>query len=289
MKKKQQQFRKPADRTEDVVRANLADIKLIAVAGMAVAGGPHRRDRSRRPRQAGESARRAPHPAQDPAAFHLERLRPAEVTDVPEVWRAGTTPETLRPGECFFRSFRYVSEHFASGVPMWLVHGEYLLGARHAWVELPDAVVFDGVMQRFYRRDAYYSIQVARAWYKFESPAALIIAANLTVGEDGLVPYGAWDVILKLPWADPDNPTMIDADRATDLLVTSGLRPDLAGFCRRKRARPAAPRAKRGGDRGLRGGCLRAAWSSERPGAGPTAAASGQAEPPGFRPEHEGP
>jgi hypothetical protein len=184
---------------------------------------------------------------QDPAAYHLERLRPAEVADVPEDWRVGITPEMLRPGECFVRSFRYVSEHFASGVPMLLVHGEYLLGARHAWVELPDAIVYDGVMQRFYRRDAYYSLQAARPWYKFESPAALIIAANLPVGEDGQVSYGYWDVILRLPWADPDNPTLIDHDRAVELLVTSGLRPDLAGVRRRKWA--TGPKAKRGGDR----------------------------------------
>jgi hypothetical protein len=246
MKKKRP--REPADRTQDVVRANLAGVKLIAVAGTASAGGPNRRTR-----QAGESAQRAPHPAQDPAAFHLERLRPAEVTDVPEDWRAGTTPEALHPRDCYFRSFRYVSEHFASGVPMWLVHGQYLWGTNHAWVELPDGVVFDGAMQRFYRREAYYEIQVARAWYQFDGSAATIIAANLPVGEDGLVPYGTWDVILKLPWADPDNPTLIDADRATELLVTSGLRPDLAGLCRRKRARPAGSRAKRGGEGGLRG------------------------------------
>jgi hypothetical protein len=44
---------------------------------------------------------------------------------------------------------------------MWLVHGEYGLGQRHAWVELPGDVVFDGVLQRFYKKLAYYDIELA--------------------------------------------------------------------------------------------------------------------------------
>jgi hypothetical protein len=164
----------------------------------------------------------------------LERLRPAEVADVPAAWRVGTTPDTPYPGDCYYRSFRYVSKHCTSIQPLWLVQGEYWLGARHAWVELPDDLVFDGVMQRFYRKDAYYEIQGARAWYKFESGAAVLVAINLP-SKDGLTQYGYWDSILGLPWADPANPTVIDYDRAWELLVSSGLRADLPKQSRRRK------------------------------------------------------
>lgn len=43
-----------------------------------------------------------------------------------------------------------------------LVHGVYapeyfmVMKIEHAWVELPDNIVFDGELQRFYRKEDYY-------------------------------------------------------------------------------------------------------------------------------------
>src|SRR4051812_33245084 len=117
-----------------------------------------------------------------------ERLRPAEA-DVPDEWRRYATPETPYPAECFYRSYRYTIDLYLGlpeedelgkdGAGIWLVHGQYLLSFRHAWVELPGDIVFDGVHQRFYSGGAYRTLQSARAWYKYMSMAAGLLACNV--------------------------------------------------------------------------------------------------------------
>jgi hypothetical protein len=174
----------------------------------------------------------------------LEELKDAEVR-VPEIWRRGIDPEIIYPGECFYRSYLYVKDLALRLDPcdhtviprLWLVHGEYLGWQRHGWVELPRGVVFDGVLQRFYRKRAYYEIQYARPWYKYAPSAAFVIARNMPAQADGLFPYGEWHAHLKLPWADPARPTVVDSERALELLVTSGLRPDLARYLKPARAK----------------------------------------------------
>jgi hypothetical protein len=172
--------------------------------------------------------------------FWTEKLRPAEVTDVREKLRAGTTPETPRLNECFYESYRYAADHMLADESMRLIHGEHLLSTRHAWVELPGDVAFDGVMQRFYRLRAYREILNARAWYSYDPWAAVMLVAQLSrrAGPGGLVQFGNWDVLLKLPWADPGNPTLIDRDRMWELIVSNGLAPELKKKRRKKAARP---------------------------------------------------
>lgn len=161
----------------------------------------------------------------------LDRLRSAEV-DVPEDWRAGIDPDVHYPGECYSRAYRYARELALRllNEQIWLVHGEYGLSIGHAWVELSRDVVFDAVLQRFYGKVGYYEIQIASPWYKYSPGAAMLIAANVPKDSSGTWRCGGWHVVLKLPWADPQNPTVIDHDRARELLITSGLRPDLAEF-----------------------------------------------------------
>lgn len=155
-------------------------------------------------------------------------LKPFEV-EVPAAWRAVTQPGTLYIGECFSRGFRFVSDlrlalrEDSALDDMWLVHGEYLLGQPHGWVELPGDVVFDGTFQQFYSRPDYYAEVSARPWYKYAPMAAVVISINMPMDSEGRTPIGNWHDYLKLPWADPENPTVIKFEQAMDLITTSGL------------------------------------------------------------------
>ena len=68
-------------------------------------------------------------------------------------------PRRLSPKNCFMKAFRYVADKsHLEGVR--LVHGLYKPAffdehSCHAWVELPNDIVFDGVMQRFYEKEGY--------------------------------------------------------------------------------------------------------------------------------------
>jgi hypothetical protein len=150
--------------------------------------------------------------------------------NVEQAWREGTDPDAIYFGECYFRAFRYATSLVRScnagmlksldGV--YLVHGETAAGfalGGHAWVELPGGVIFDGVYQRFYSAEGYAPLP----WYKFTVSAAGIIMANMQPPT-----LYRWDHVLKLPWGDPKNPLVIDYDDAVRLLISSGLRPDLA-------------------------------------------------------------
>jgi hypothetical protein len=142
---------------------------------------------------------------------------------VPSEWKEGTNTGYVYPRQCFWRSLEYAIHPARRTVPeVWLVHGEsdFSLGG-HAWVELPDGLVFDAVLQRWYRN--YYGSdgQNGRAWYKFTPDAALLIYSELNAGNDGstLAEY-RFDTFLWLPWGDPANPLYIDYALAVRLIAT---------------------------------------------------------------------
>ena len=83
-------------------------------------------------------------------------LEPPQVP-VPPEWSRDTYPRTVYPGEAYERAFAYVLDHDIEG--MLLVHGVATHPAvDHAWVELPGGIVFDGVAQRFFAKDAYGAV-----------------------------------------------------------------------------------------------------------------------------------
>jgi hypothetical protein len=169
----------------------------------------------------------------------LHRLRSAEV-DVPAIWQKGIDPRVQYPGECFCRAYHYVIDlvqRLPANEHIWLVHGEYGISTGHAWVELPGDVVFGAVLQRFYEKPGYYETQSASPWYKYSPAAAMIIAANIPADNSETRRYGGWHLVLKLPWADPQNPTVIEHDQVIELLITARLLPDLAKPS--KKSRPA--------------------------------------------------
>ena len=104
------------------------------------------------------------------------------------------------------------------------VVGEAYVGGHglHAWVELPNDLVFDGVMQRFYPRAAYYDRQNARVYYRYTGAAAVQIhrALDRKFGDEAT---WAWHHYLGLPWGDASAPLLIDSDQAVRLLAENGL------------------------------------------------------------------
>jgi hypothetical protein len=157
-------------------------------------------------------------------------LKPFEVVGVSPVWRACTEPGKLYPGECFARSSSFISMLSLALKPgdptrddLWLVHGEYMGWHRHGWVELPGDVVFDGIFQQFYGRKGYYDTVFARPWYKYTHGAAWLVYLNMPLSPNGMMPFGNWHEYLNLPWADPNNPTVIDDKKAWELIQAAGL------------------------------------------------------------------
>lgn len=161
----------------------------------------------------------------------FDLLAPHEVS-VPGVWERHATPDTVHPGCCFDRSFRFVMAlplalrvNDPTLEEIWLVHGEYWIGQRHAWVELPGGVVFDGPYQRFYDRAGYYKAVGARPWYMYSWDAASMMSAHMPENADGTIRLADWHDDLGLPWADPENPTRIGSDELDALLEKNGLKP----------------------------------------------------------------
>jgi len=143
------------------------------------------------------------------------------VRDVPSVWLEGVNRDAIYPQECFYRSFLYALNH--SSVPgVWLVHGQCgLYFGPHAWVELPDGLVFDGVFQQFFRKGDYQQHIHATERFKYTPMAALLIRANMPLLDDGTIMLW-WDVTLNLPYCE-DVVLEIDEEKALELLAANDL------------------------------------------------------------------
>lgn len=164
-----------------------------------------------------------------------EQYAEYEVADVPPLSTKGVEPDDIYPQECFFRAFYYamhIDRICEKGI--WLVHGECGLAfGPHAWVELPDGLVFESVFQRFYRLEDFEKHMLGQAWYKFTPDAAFLIFRNMPRTDDGQFLY-QWDVKLNLPWFK-GVPLEIDFDKAWSLIVASGLREELPKKCKENR------------------------------------------------------
>jgi hypothetical protein len=114
-----------------------------------------------------------------------DRLAPYEV-DPPSPYLRGACRQRWRIflGRCFQKAVQYlfrVDEDAKEGA--FLVHGT-CRGQHgrvdHAWVELPGGIVFDGVLQRFYRWEDYERelAAVAGCRYSAKEAARLLLSHN---------------------------------------------------------------------------------------------------------------
>jgi hypothetical protein len=122
----------------------------------------------------------------------------AHKVEVPANWRRSRIADLYFPGECFSRAIQFIqlSPHLPQAM---YVLGEATCGGlqQHGWVEIDD-VVFDGVLQEFYSKAGYYKSECARAWYRFDRQATMLIDRTLRRQETWLY---RWDLELRLPWA----------------------------------------------------------------------------------------
>lgn len=139
-------------------------------------------------------------------ARNQKRLAHAVVTP-PKKWHKARIKDTWFPRQCFMRAIQFIqcSPHLPQA---HYVFGEALCGGlqQHGWVEIDD-VVFDGVQQEFYSRQAYYKSELVFAWYRYTRRATMLLHRRQQKREDQSYAY-RWDAWLKLPWATSGTPPL---------------------------------------------------------------------------------
>ena len=130
-------------------------------------------------------------------------------------WIEGVDSENVYPRACYMMACEYAYHIARSFLDYKVVHGETsLVFGGHAWVELPNDLVFDGVYQRFYRRDDYYGQMAhAKPWYIYDRRAFRVLYSGL---EDSL---GQWWSKLDLPMIFNRPAIEVSGDYAHELLA----------------------------------------------------------------------
>lgn len=104
-------------------------------------------------------------------------LQPYEVS-VPPEYQSGADPSAMFPGGCYKQGWYYTVMPGHGDV--LLIHGTIMMpnGRRttHAWVEIPGDVVFDGVTQRFYDKNGYYSARDAKVDNEYGQMDAVVMS-----------------------------------------------------------------------------------------------------------------
>jgi hypothetical protein len=158
------------------------------------------------------------------ASYEEGRQRAArfEVEPPGSPWIEGVDVNAIYPRQCYERAYEYAIHESRCLEKHHFVLGETSLAlGGHAWVELPNGLVFDGVFQRFYRREDYYGEMAhATPWYIYDAIAAHRFGVTLKVSP------GHWWSHVGLPmiWNRP--PISINDQYATELIdkyyLTSG-------------------------------------------------------------------
>jgi hypothetical protein len=103
-----------------------------------------------------------------------ELLNSASQVEVETGWKRRTWPRRRYPQQCYARSTKYMLQHLeiegARLVHGMIAHAPYFVPMAHAWVELPGAVVFDGVVQAFFSRASYYAVMGAQPVVTYTGP-----------------------------------------------------------------------------------------------------------------------
>lgn len=144
-----------------------------------------------------------------------QRAAPFEVVPPEQVWTGGVEFDAIFPRECYKQALLYSIGSTRTGKGHQLVHGETSLAlGGHAWVEIPGGFVFDGVFQRFYRRDDYYSDMAhATPWYVYDEAAVHLLSVHFRHDP------GSWWSLLELPMIFNRPPIHISFEYARELLA----------------------------------------------------------------------
>jgi hypothetical protein len=135
-------------------------------------------------------------------------------------------PGLYFPRECFPRAEQWLMANPQHNAVY--VFGEAVCGGwqQHGWVEIDDAIVFDGVMQNFYNKKGYYQSELARPWYRYTRDAVIFLR-RLMRQKHGRFNHYLWHSILDLPWAksaqDPTiEPLLVDGKMARTCFPKKG-------------------------------------------------------------------
>jgi hypothetical protein len=119
-----------------------------------------------------------------------QRLAHCEIVDDPTLAMYTAPCSDVLVGDCYRQAFHFVVDVAPEG--SFLVHGHIREGGpsaehvAHAWVELPGDIIYDGVLQRFYRRKGYYRKRDARRTFAVaKADAALALAVHFHYGPWG--------------------------------------------------------------------------------------------------------
>ena len=93
---------------------------------------------------------------------------------VSPILTARTNPDCIFPADCYKKAWEYLVDHPRAGGA--LVHGTVMGNVAHAWVEFAGGIVFDGVSQRFYDRQAFYEFAHAKKGAEFTPKEAARLA-----------------------------------------------------------------------------------------------------------------
>ena len=94
-------------------------------------------------------------------------LKEIEVKDIPEKLES-KYKNNIYPKRCFGKAYDYLDEKVnVDDVNIKMIHGGvYSIienkFIKHAWIEINDNAVFDGVLQRFYDKEGYYKYHRAK-------------------------------------------------------------------------------------------------------------------------------
>lgn len=97
----------------------------------------------------------------------------AREAEVPIHLKVGVNPNAFFPQECYQRTVEYMDRH-REQAGVTLIHGTIAsaggIRVGHAWVELPEGIVFESVCQRFYHQEDYYTVRGAQAVAQYTWP-----------------------------------------------------------------------------------------------------------------------
>lgn len=145
-----------------------------------------------------------------------QKVTQYEVSPPESPWIEDVELDAIYPQDCYRQAYTYTCnpKRLVDSTHR-LVHGETSLAlGGHAWVTLPNGLVFDGVYQRFYRAEDYHGDMAhARPWYIYEPEAAMMLNAHLQTA------LAMWWATLGLPMIRNRPPICIDSDYAWHLLI----------------------------------------------------------------------